>query len=117
MEPTIEKFREIFTEFNTIGNSRVQYYLDLAIGQVGKNAFGDCYEQAVYLLTAHNLTMMDPSRAQNGEKSSEKAGDLAVSYNTTAGKGLDMYLNQSQYGKQFIQLRDSKVVAPMVLDC
>lgn len=117
MEPTLEEFREIFTEFNSIGNPRVQYYFELSQGQVGEKAFADCYAQAVYLMTAHNLTMMDPSRAQNGEKSSEKAGDLAVSYNTASGNGLDAYLNQSQYGKQFIQLRNAKVVSPTLVDC
>lgn len=117
MEPTILEFRDIFPEFNSISNTRIQYYLDLAISQVGKNAFGDCYAQAVYLVTAHNLTMMDPSRAQNGNKSSEKVGDLAVSYDTSSGKGLDAMFNQTQYGKQFLQLRNSKVIAPLVLDC
>lgn len=118
MEPTIEEFREIFPEFNSIGNPRVQYYFNLSVGQVGKNAFGDCYAQAVYLMTAHNLVMSDPNRAQSGEKSSEKVGDLAVSYNTTsATDDLDSYLRQTQYGKQFIQLRNSKVIMPNVVDC
>lgn len=117
MEPTITEFREIFPEFNSVSNARVQYYMDLAIAQVGKNAFGECYAQAVYLLTAHNLLMMDPSRAQSGEKASEKVGDLAVSYNTSKSGGMDGELSQTQYGKQFIQLRNSKVVAPMLVDC
>ena len=117
MDPTIEEFLAIFPEFSSVVNTRIQYYMDLAIAQVGKDAFGDCYAQAVYLITAHNLTMMDPSRSENGEKSSEKVGDIAVSYNTTVANGQDAEFNQTQYGKQFIQLRNSKVVCPMIVDC
>lgn len=116
MEPTIEEFREIFPEFDSLPSPRVQYYLDLAVAQVGKNAFGDVYSQAVYLVAAHNLTMMDPSRSENGTKSSEKVGDLAISYDTSSGKGMDAMFNQTQYGKQFLQLRNSKVIAPLVLE-
>lgn len=116
MEPTLADFRIVFPEFASTSDARVQYYMDLAVAQVGKIAFGDCYAQAVYLITAHNLTMMDPSRATSGSKSSEKAGDLAVSYDTSSGKGMDAMFNQTQYGKQFLQLRNSKVISPLVLD-
>ena len=117
MEPTLLEFRTIFPEFDLQSDARVQYYMDLAIAQVGKNAFGDCYAQAVYLVTAHNITMMDPSRSVSGTKASEKVGDLAISYDTSSGKGMDAMFNQTQYGKQFLQLRNSKVVFPMIVDC
>jgi len=117
LEPTIIEFREIFPEFNPVSDPRLQYYMDLSIGQVGKNAFGDCYAQAVYLVTAHNLVMMDPSRATNGTKSADKVGDISVSYDTSSGKGMDAMFNQTQYGKQFLQLRNSKVISPLILDC
>jgi len=116
LEPTLAEFRTIFSEFVAQSDARVQYYMDLAELQVGKIVFGNSYAQAVYLLTAHSLTMMDPSRAQNGEKASEKVGDLAVSYSTSSGKSLDAELNQTQYGKQFIQMRNALVINPMVLD-
>lgn len=116
MEPTLVEFREIFPEFASSSDARVQYFMDLATAQVNTTAFGDCYAQAVYLLTAHNLTMMDPSRASSGSKSMEKVGDLAVSYDTSSGTGMDAEFNQTQYGKQFLQLRNSKVISPLVLD-
>lgn len=118
MEPTLEQFREIFSEFNSISNTKVNYYMDLAKGKVGKNAFGDCYAQAVYLMTAHDLVMSNPDRASSAEKASEKVGDLAISYNTsTTGDDLDAYLRQTQYGNQFLNLRNSKVITMSIVDC
>ena len=116
MEPDIDEFLAIFPEFSSIGEIRLEYYFDLTIPQVGESAFGTCYAQAIYLLLAHNLTMIDPSRATEGAKASEKVGDLAVSYDTSSGKSADSELNQTQYGKQFIQLRNSKVTAVLVLE-
>ena len=118
MNPTQDEFLEIFDEFNGINPSKIEYYYNLSLGQVGANAFGDCYAQAVYLMTAHNLTMSDPSKAKNGQKASEKVGDIAVSYNTGSADGLDAYLTQSNYGLQFIELRNSKVIGMSIVeDC
>lgn len=118
MNPTLDEFLEIFDEFNSINASKREYYYNLSIGQVGEKAFKDCYAQAVYLMTAHNLIMSDPSRATSGQKSSERVGDISISYNTGDMDGLDSYLRQTNYGLQFLELRASKVIAMSIVeDC
>lgn len=118
MNPTIDEFLDIFDEFNSFNSTKVGYYFNSSLCQVGKNAFGDCYAQAVYLMTAHNLTMSNPSKAGAGQKSSEKVGDISVSYNTGSADGIDAFLTQTNYGLQFIELRNSKVIGMSIVeDC
>lgn len=118
MNPTYDEFLEIFDEFNSYSPNKVEYYFNLSLGQVGKKAFGDCYAQAVYLMTAHNLTMSKASKATSGQKSSEKVGDISVTYNTGGADGVDAYLMQTNYGLQFIELRHSKVIGMSIVeDC
>ena len=115
-EPNIEQFRKIFPEFSEIADCRIDFFMSQAKNQISTTAFGDSYAYAVYLVTAHILTISDPARAQNAAITSEKAGDLSVSYNVAGGigDGFDEY-RQTQYGLQYITLVKSCIMTVNVI--
>ena len=116
MEPTVSEFKKIFPEFSDTAKSRIEYYMSQAQNEISTTSFGDSYVHAVYLVTAHNLTISDPDRAANGATASEKAGDLAVTYKTTSG-GNDPFqeYRQTNYGIQYITLVKSNVMTINVI--
>lgn len=116
MEPTLSQFREIFTEFSSESDSKIEYWMNQAKNQVSSTAFGDSYAHAVYLVTSHYLIINDPARAQNGAISSEKAGDLSVTYKTgeNINDGFGEF-RQTQYGLQYITLVKSCVMTVNVV--
>lgn len=119
MNPTIDDFLVIFSEFDDdsiYAFAKVEYFFNQSLLQVGKNAFRKNYAHAVYLLTAHNLIMNDSSRVNDGQIKSEKAGDLSTTYVTEAGEGQDQYLRQTNYGLQYIELRDSTIISINIAD-
>lgn len=102
------------------GDSRLTDYETLATKQTG-TVFGDCRNLAIALLMLHMLTI-DDSRAQGasgggastGAVKSEKEGDLAKTYGTTASEISSRYpdLSQTVYGLELIRLRKSTILEP-----
>lgn len=116
MEINPTNFKEVFPEFASQSEARVQYFLDSAVEQISEAIFEKSYQRAVFFLAAHDLTMSDPSKAEKPQVTSEKVGDVSVTY--SAGyvvKDADNYFKQTQYGLQFLRLRDSSVVGAIVL--
>lgn len=116
MEPTLKNFLKIFSEFNSVANAKVDFIFCATLERVGKDNFCSekTYEMAVYLLTAHELTVLDPCKAANGNVTSEKAGDLAISYDTGSGDKADELMS-TQYGRQYLRLIKENVIKPQVL--
>jgi hypothetical protein len=115
MEPTLTEFLKIFSEFDCLANAKVQFFYDTAKARVGEKNFCDeqNYKMAVYLMTAHTATILDPARAANGKISSEKAGDLSVSYDV--GGGSSEELASTQYGLQYLRLMKENTIGIQVL--
>jgi|LULL01.1.fsa_nt_gb hypothetical protein len=116
MEPTLTEFLKIFSEFACLANAKVQFFFDTAKTRVGKKNFCEDqnYKMAVYLMTAHTATILDPSRAANGKITSEKAGDLSVSYDVGGGSEMEE-LASTQYGLQYLRLTKENTIGAQVL--
>lgn len=117
MEPTLTEFLKIFSEFACLANAKVQFFFDTAKSRVGKKNFcsDQTYKMAVYLMTAHTATILDPSRAANGKITSEKVGDVSVSYDVGGGSGEAEELASTQYGLQYLRLIKENVIGAQVL--
>jgi len=116
MEPTLEEFRDVFSEFSTISDGRINYFMNQAKKEISEAYFLESYSHAVYLVTAHTLIINDPSRAGKGTVTSESAGDLSVGYNAnTAVEEKNLYYSQTQYGMQFLQLQKSCIITMNVI--
>lgn len=115
MEPTLTEFLKIFSEFVCLANAKVAFFFDTAKARVGGKNFCDerTYKMAVYLMTAHTATILDPSRAASGKVTSEKVGDLSVSYDV-GGSEMEE-LASTQYGLQYLRLIKENVIGAQVL--
>ncbi len=110
------EFLKIFSEFACLATAKVQFFYDTALTRVGKKNFCDdqTYKMAVYLMTAHTSTILDPSRAASGKITSEKAGDLSVSYDVGGGGEMEE-LASTQYGIQYLRLMKENTIGIQVL--
>jgi hypothetical protein len=111
MNPTLEEFLTIFPEFASMG-AKANFFYPLALDQVATNQFGNSYAYAVYLLTAHMMTSL--TSAGSGIKTSERVGDVAISYHIIDN---EEELSSTKYGIEFLRLRKSKVISTLVLGC
>lgn len=83
--------------------------LSIASKRTSENVFGDQHGYAVALLAAHIVTLRE--RAGLGQITSEKEGDLAVTY---AQMGvMDGDLNTTGFGQMLAGLRKECTFAPM----
>lgn len=97
----------IAPQFNDVSNRND--FLSLAILQISSDWFADKYDLAVAYLTAHMMSLDTSLLRQNGETgaiSSKKEGELSITFSSSNSKG-DGNFNQTHYGKQYAQLRDS----------
>lgn len=115
MEPTIKEFMIIFPEFACADSTRLEFFFDTAKGRVNAAIFCEdtSHHMAVYLVTAHSLTIMNPENAGGGKVSAEKVGDVAISYQSTGdGEG---EFSSTQYGLQYLRLLKENVITANVL--
>lgn len=115
MEPTQKEFLTIFSEFTCEDSGKVEFLFDIAKSRVSETNFCDerSYRMAVYLILAHTLTILRPGCAENGKVSSEKVGDISVSYDTTSGG--DNEFSSTQYGLQYLRLIKENTLTVRVL--
>jgi hypothetical protein len=117
MIPTVEEFNTVFPEFANEDEKKLEYYLIMNKNAISEAVFGDQYNHAVYLRTAHDLTMKSALRAGKGEVNSERAGDLAVGYASAGSPGDKyFYLSQTQYGKEYLEIMNSRICGITIVD-
>jgi hypothetical protein len=112
-EPTVERFREIYPEFDETNfpNARVEYALELA------QEVHSCSKNAIYALMAHFLSLSkaestgvsggEASTATIGTIKKTSIGRLSTEFITMSQKGDDAYYEQTPYGKTYLMLRNS----------
>jgi hypothetical protein len=112
---TPAEFKERFPEFSAVADPRVQMFLDDAALSVNVSLWGNKADLGIAYLAAHLLTM--DNRGGNGASgpvTSEKVGDLQRSYAAPQGT-LDPVYAATNYGIQFLRLRKSIMISPLVL--
>lgn len=131
--PTLAGFKARFPEFEALGisDATMQVFLDDAIAHLDENAWGECYERAVYYYAAHALTMnqrrteavtgggLGGASGSSGPVTSASADGLSVSYaapKASDGDGDDWY-RQTSYGQEYLNLRGECISGARVASC
>lgn len=112
---TPAEFTTRFPEFVAVDPARIQTYLDDAALSVNASLWGNKADLGIAYLAAHLLTL--DNRGGNGASgpvTSEKVGDLQRNYAAPQGS-LDPVYSTTNYGIQFIRLRRSILISPLVL--
>lgn len=95
--------------FDSLTNSQIKIYLDMATNCVDETVWGKKADDAIKLLTAHYLTLA--SRGGNsGSVTSEKVGDLQKSFSNAQTD--DSELATTSYGQMYLQMRKTLVITP-----
>lgn len=107
-------FRANFPEFgDTIrySDGMITFWADMGAKLISAERFGNLYDEALSLFTAHNITLAAANNAGGSPGqgsalvSSKAVGSVSVSYDTTATLEKDAgHYNQTSYGKQYMQL-------------
>lgn len=113
---SVDNFKLRYPEFKGKDNTLVQMILDEASLSIDKRIYHKKYEAALFALTAHLIYL---NSIANGEVAggsisgmqqvtSEKAGELQLSYSarTSTGNAIDDDYMSTIYGQTYIRLRD-----------
>ena len=110
----LEIFRLVAKEFETVSDDKVNGWIALTKPLISKRIFGQVYNQAVSLLTAHRMKVSG-SYASSDEVtnqtnafgvSSYSEGDTSVSFNVSnISTADDSWYALTSYGLQFLELR------------
>jgi hypothetical protein len=107
-------FKLRYPEFDSIDDSRIQFWMNDAALEVGESAWGEFYEKGVMLLTAHLLTIdlanQGTSSGSGGlstnRVTARKVGDVQVSFaRATADNASEDWYYQSSYGAEYLRLK------------
>ena len=109
---TYESFKTRFPELNTITVEIFNGAYAGASSSITTDNFGTDADEALNLITAHNVVMGGRS-GNSGAINREKVGDLEVAYSDSGGTG-DGY-DSTSYGKSFKRLRMSIHKQPFIL--
>jgi hypothetical protein len=113
MTPALIK--EMFTEFAGKSDAYIQIYIDQAVLSVNAAIWTGKTEVGIAYLTGHLMALMIPgSTGPSGPVTSEKVGDLSRNYASVTIANSNEY-HQTIYGTEFLRLRRSLPISPMVL--
>jgi hypothetical protein len=108
---TIERFREIYPEFDSVPDAEVEYALELA-----KEIHG-CSANAIYALTAHFLALASveggdgssPSTGVLKDVKKSKVGRVTTEYVSMAGNMEDSFYETTMYGRRYLALSTARL--------
>lgn len=114
----LEVFRFVAKEFDNIGDSDIEKYMELYAPLISKRRFSETYEQALAYLTAHNLKMNGYGNTENGtiadalRVGSYSEGESSVSYTTNQQTNLtvDAEYALTVYGLKFLTLKRNAII-------
>lgn len=120
MSAALPTFRILAPEFAATSNADVEAMIGIVTLWIDASVFIARASEAVARLAAHELTLQGRiaatagagGTAAVGAVTSQKAGDLAISYGSSAfSKGADNeddYFRQTTHGLAYLQIRDSR---------
>lgn len=123
MAANAETFKVVFSDFADLSDTKVDYWLTLAIEELSAACLVECLgarlDHATYLLTAHMLSKAGANNdeAASGEIASEKAGDLALTYVSPDYSNPDWRspFMSTQYGIEYVRIMSACVLTVMVI--
>jgi len=116
MIPSVADFQAFFPGL-CADSARVQLFLDLAVAQVPEHVWGVSTKAARLYLAGHMLTMADrAAKGISGAVTQSRVGDLSRSYAAPSSGGSEE-LKQTAFGLEFLRLRRTVAITPMVTGC
>lgn len=110
-----EDVRAFADEFAGLSDPKLNLFLEYARRWVHETKWGDSQKLAEVLMCAHLLTMQERARGGvAGPVTAERVGDVNISYGSTTVTG-DEALSTTSYGQQFIELRKTLLITPIVV--
>lgn len=114
----IEILRLLAPEFSSISDEVITRWIELFTPFVSTKRFGDTYNQALALLTAHKLKMAGYGDNTNGtigdtlRVGSYSEGETSIGYTVNQGTNLlnDAELTLTTYGLQYLSLRRARII-------
>lgn len=114
----VEIFRLVATEFASMEDKTVSLWLELTSPLISKRVFGQLYDQALALLTAHRLKMAgygDSSYGTVGDTlriGSYSEGETSIGFTANQATNLlvDAELTLTPYGLEYLSLRRLVVI-------
>ena len=116
---TLEIFRLVASEFSDVNDADVLKWIDLTKPLISERRFGETYEQALALLTAHKMKMAGLGDTSVGKiddmmrVSSYSEGSVSISYGTGGSGGAniaDEEYRLTAYGRQYLTIRCAKII-------
>lgn len=118
-DPTVADFQAAFPELAAVTN--IQFTLDTYITTLSRKNWGDCFNPAVLLRSAHGIALEQNRQAEStqsggfsvtpggrGALTSASAGGLSSSYTDPKqanDNSHDAWLKLTPYGQQYVSLR------------
>ena len=123
MANPLDIFRVVAAEFSAMDDATVNIWIDLTTPLVSRKRFGDLYEQALALLTAHRLKIAADIANAAESGAADDAGGFGVGFRVanfssggesvgfnnsvlTSDLNPDAEYTQTVYGVQYLTLRD-----------
>lgn len=119
---TPSDIRNMTSEFDSLTDPRVQFYIDLADLEINEDAWGSRAKAAEMLLTCHKMVVMGALNSGQGAGSSASGavqavsvGDVSVTYaSDSASDPSD--LNASSYGREYARMVRLAAIGGAVLN-
>lgn len=132
----LDIIRLVAPEFESVSDTELEMWINLAKPFVSKEKFGEFYNQAVAYLVCHRMTIagLGSVSDENGELGmltslatstygigSISAGSSSISFTNGGGGGAgaidaDTELSRTKYGMQYITIR-KLVIVPITINC
>lgn len=111
-------FRKIATEFCNVTDEDVNDWIELSKPLISERKFGNTYQQALVLLTAHRMKMAGLGDVSTGKVddslrvSSYSEGETSIGYSVSqsGANAVDAEYTLTAYGLQFLTIRRSKAI-------
>ncbi len=110
---TASDIKAFAKEFEGENDTRIELFVEYATAFVNENKWGRKYKLALILIACHLLTLGD-REGNGGPVTAESVGELSRSYGQTTGSE-DPELASTSYGQQFLSLRKTLVITPLIV--
>lgn len=111
MAVSVQNVTDWAPELATVDPAKVTQAIAYAGLYIKAAPFGERYDFAIILMTAHLLTMSN-RRGTGGSATQKKVGDMSVSY--SSGDLKEDSLRNTSYGQEYLNLRKLNLVTPML---
>lgn len=113
-QATAKDVKDFAGEFSEASDSKIELFLEYARSWVHETKWGNKQKFAEILMCCHLLTLQQRGGGVSGPVTAERVGDVNISYGQAASTGNEA-LSTTAYGLQFLALRKTLIITPIVI--